>query len=139
MNTFNSFYIYPHFSMASTLPPTPSYNPAVTVLTSNGGTAAAYKDPNSPESIMKKTNSLQVQTAVDSQFDVAQSPYHEGFQSSKNQYLRYIIIGFIIFGLVLLFSKKRLNFYKKAFVVTTLILLFLLYLLLQNVSASSNN
>ena len=117
------------------MPPTPSYNPDVPVISPGGGEASAYKDPNSPESIMRKTKELEVQSVVDRKFDVAQSPYHEGFQMSNNKYLQYIILAHIIIGIILLFSKRRLNFYKKSFVVITLILLFLLYVLLQNVTA----
>lgn len=66
----------------STLRPTPSYNANIPVVTSAGGTNNAYKDPNSPESILKKTTELNAQTAVDTKFDAAMSPYHEeGFQS----------------------------------------------------------
>ena len=65
----------------STIPPTPSFNKNVPVLTSSGGTSAAYKNPNSPESILKKTVELQAQASVDSKFDVNQSPYHEPFSS----------------------------------------------------------
>jgi len=65
--------------MASTLPPTPSFNQNVPVVTSAGGTAHAYKDPKSPESILRQTAELNAQAAVDSKFDVATSPYHDGF------------------------------------------------------------
>lgn len=64
----------------STLRPTPSYNANIPVVTSEGGTNIAYKDPNSPESILKKTTELNAQVAVDTKFDVATSPYYEGFQ-----------------------------------------------------------
>jgi hypothetical protein len=57
-------------SAASTLPPTPSYNPNIPIISSAGGTSLAYKDPNSPESIMKKTTLLQAQTSVDTSYDV---------------------------------------------------------------------
>lgn len=64
----------------STLRPTPSYNPNIPVVTSAGGTNIAYKDPNSPESILKKTTELNAQVAVDTKYDVAVSPYYkEGF------------------------------------------------------------
>ncbi len=46
-----------------------SYNPNVPVVTSAGGTTVAYKDPNSPESILRKTAALNAQANVDTQFD----------------------------------------------------------------------
>jgi len=92
----------------STLPPPPSFNQNIPVLTSAGGTSAAYKNPNSPESIMKKTAELQAQTAVDSTFDVAQSPYHEGFTSPASiSLLLYLII--IIFIAIVVFDKMRVS------------------------------
>jgi len=69
----------------STLRPTPSYNANIPVVTAAGGTNYAYKDPNSPESILKKTTELNAQTAVDTKFDAAMSPYHEGFGSGIRQ------------------------------------------------------
>lgn len=71
----------------STLRPTPSYNANIPVITSAGGTNYAYKDPNSPESILKKTTELNAQTAVDTKFDAAMSPYHEGFASAEGRRL----------------------------------------------------
>ena len=71
----------------STLRPTPSYNANIPVVTAAGGTNYAYKDPNSPESILKKTTELNAQTAVDTKFDAAMSPYHEGFASGEYQRL----------------------------------------------------
>jgi hypothetical protein len=67
----------------STLRPTPSYNANIPVVTAAGGTNVAYKDPNSPESILKKTTELNAQVVVDTKFDVATSPYYEGFVSCK--------------------------------------------------------
>lgn len=71
----------------STLRPTPSYNANIPVVTAAGGTENAYKDPNSPESILKKTTELNAQTAVDTKFDAAMSPYHEGFATGERQWL----------------------------------------------------
>ena len=71
----------------STLRPTPSYNANIPVVTAAGGTNYAYKDPNSPESILKKTTELNAQTAVDTKFDAAMSPYHEGFATGIRQWL----------------------------------------------------
>ena len=63
----------------STLPPKPSYNPNIPIISSAGGTSVAYKDPNSPESIMKKTTEVNAQAAVDSSYDV-NVPAHESFK-----------------------------------------------------------
>jgi len=116
----------------STLPPTPPYNPNVPVVTAAGGRAESYADPTSPESILRKTATLKAQTSVDTKYDVAVSPY-DGFQDmSRNKYLQYIILAFIIVGLILLFGKKSLPSYKKIFIVCIIILLFLIYALLQN-------
>jgi hypothetical protein len=123
----------------STLPPTPSYNANIPVLTSAGGTAAAYKDPNSPESLMKKTKALEVQATVDSTFDVAVSPY-EGFKgtrssSTKKKSIRSTLITFIIIILIVLFVYKALKFAAKVFlVVLAVILLVLLARFIQNES-----
>jgi hypothetical protein len=107
----------------STLPPTPSYNANVPVVTSSGGTSAAYKDPNSPESIMKKTTLVQAQTAVDTAYDVNHNDpaVKEGFRGfrmrgkgGKND--RYISIFFLIAVLFILFARgKNLKPYAKVF------------------------
>ena len=63
----------------STLPPPADIDRNVPIVTQNAGSADAYKDPNSPESIMKKTHTMNVQSKVDGKYDVAQSPYEESF------------------------------------------------------------
>ena len=106
----------------STLPPTPSYNANVPVVTSSGGTSAAYKDPNSPESIMKKTTLVKAQAAVDTTFDVNHDDpaVKEGFKGrgfrgrGKND--RYVSIFFLSAVLFILFSRgKTLKPYAKVF------------------------
>jgi len=69
----------------STLPPDPSFNPNIPVVTASGGSSAAYKDKNSPESIMKALHTLHVQTAVDQKYDVAESPYEDDNNTKKNK------------------------------------------------------
>lgn len=69
--------------MGSTLPPEPTYNPNVPVVTPAGGTSVAYKDPNSPEAILRKTAALNAQARVDSQFDNATSAYASGGSDVK--------------------------------------------------------
>jgi len=95
----------------STLPPTPSFNPHIPIITSSGGTAVAYKDPNSPESIMKKTTLVQAQAAVDSTFDVDLAKV-EGFGCARRAATRQSsahIYFFAILLLVILIINIRLR------------------------------
>lgn len=97
----------------STLPPTPSYNPHIPIISSAGGTSVAYKDPNSPESIMKATTLLQAQAAVDSTYDVDVSKLDkkkEGFRGllrKKSRNDSRILYLFILFILALLFFRRK--------------------------------
>jgi hypothetical protein len=86
----------------STLPPTPTYNPNIPIISSAGGTSVAYKDPKSPESIMKKTTLLNAQTAVDSTYDV--DVKKEGFVDKA----RFIIVlyVFVVVLFILLFTLR---------------------------------
>jgi hypothetical protein len=95
----------------STLPPTPSYNANVPVVTSSGGTSAAYNDPNSPESIMKKTTLVNAQTVVDTTYDVNQ----EGFRGRrfKNRYVSFFYILALLF--VVFFRGKSMKVYTNIF------------------------
>lgn len=120
----------------ATLPPTPSYNPNIPVVTSSGGTSAAYKDPNSPESIMKKTTLVQAQTAVDTSYDVnhdspAVKEGYKGFKRrGKND--RYISIFFLIAVLFILFSRgKSLKAYAKVFFSFLAAILIIITIVLQ--------
>jgi hypothetical protein len=106
----------------STLPPTPSYNANVPIISSAGGTSAAYKDPNSPESIMKKTTLVQAQTSVDTAYDVDQEAMKkkdtEGFRRryGGNYSKRTSIILLILILLYLFFIQfKSLKKYSKIF------------------------
>lgn len=83
----------------STLPPEPTYNPNIPVVTPGGGTVAAYNDPNSPESIMKKTAESQAQARVDSRYDVK-----EGYCSYR---CHHLLLPFIFLLVILLFMKTR--------------------------------
>lgn len=94
----------------STLPPKPSYNPNIPIISSAGGTSVAYKDPNSPESIMKKTTEVNAQAAVDSSYDV-NVPAHEPFKmrflgrSGRSSPLNLLLI--LLFMAALFFIKKK--------------------------------
>jgi len=129
----------------STLPPTPSFNANVPVITPSGGTSAAYKDPNSPESIMKKTTLINAQAAVDTTFDVNQdSPaVKEGFKGrgfrGKND--RYVSIFFLIAILIITFSRgKTYKAYAKVFLsLLAGILIIITIVLQQNGKSSGTN
>lgn len=91
----------------STLPPTPVYDPNIPIISSAGGTSVAYKDPKSPESIMKKTTLLQSQTTVDTKYDVdlkAVEGYRRFSRSRRNPIL-YFFIFLLVISLYL--QKKR--------------------------------
>ena len=90
----------------STLPPTPTYNPNIPIISSAGGTAVAYKDPNSPESIMKETTLLQAQSIVDTTYDIdlKAEKKKEGFGDYKN--IKYILYFFVFLLLLTLFTRK---------------------------------
>jgi hypothetical protein len=101
----------------STLPPTPSYNPHIPIITSEGGSPAAYKDPNSPESLMQKTTLLKAQTAVDTAYDVDVNKISESFRGRgikpfkiNNSYASYFL--FVIIVAVLYFKKSLGKFVK---------------------------
>lgn len=124
-------------SVSSTLPPDPSYNPHIPIISSAGGTKAAYADPNSPESIMKKTTLLHAQTAVDTKYDVnpttvttLHTEQKEGFcLSSFNQI--YILYVFVILLLSILILRKNARLSSKLFLLAVS-LLCIIGILIQN-------
>ena len=103
-------------SAASTLPPTPSFNPNIPIISSAGGTNVAYKDPNSPESIMKSTTLLRAQTAVDTKYDVDvvkvtadEDKEKEGFRGlyKNRRGNSYILYFFTFLILLMLFIRRK--------------------------------
>jgi hypothetical protein len=94
----------------STLPPTPKFNPNIPIISSAGGTSVAYKNPKSPESIMKKTTLLQAQSEVDTMYDVDLKK--EGFKGFKG-FPRfrggrlYVMYAFILLLLIALFTQRK--------------------------------
>lgn len=97
----------------STLPPTPEFNPNVPIISSAGGTAVAYKNPKSPESIMKKTTLLQAQGAVDTMYDVDLKKEgfkgfkgFKGFRKFSGRRL-YVMYAFILLLLIALFTQRK--------------------------------
>jgi len=124
---------------ASTLPPTPSYNANIPIISSAGGTTAAYKDPNSPESIMKATTLLQAQAAVDSTYDVDVSKIKkkEGFRGllrKKRRNDSRILYLFILFILaVVFFRRKTIGLQSKTWLLILAVALIVITMfLLQN-------
>jgi hypothetical protein len=116
----------------STLPPTPSYNPNIPVVTSSGGTSAAYKDPNSPESIMKKTTLLQAQAAVDTTYDVNPAAVEgfKGFRRRKND--KFSLLFFAIAIMFLIYLRGRaLKPYAKVFLIILAASLIIFTIILQ--------
>ena len=127
---------------ASTLPPTPSYNANIPIISSAGGTSVAYKDPNSPESIMKATTLLQAQAAVDSTYDVDVSKLEkdkkkEGFRGllrKKRRNDSRILYLFILFILaVVFFRRKTIGLQSKTWLLILAVALIVITMfLLQN-------
>ncbi len=114
----------------STLPPEPTYNPNIPVVTPGGGTADSYKDPNSPESIMKKTATTQAQANVDSRYDVK-----EGFQSNSHR----LLLPFIFLLILALFIKTRKETATIYIIALASILLLLYVILSQNGRTASRS
>jgi hypothetical protein len=96
----------------------------IPVITPAGGTSIAYEDPNSPESIMKKTAEANVQAIIDQQYDTQVNPYEskkkkEGFKSNNFNFSSLKLSNFdflfniaiIIFLVILYFipSLKKVN------------------------------
>jgi len=127
---------------ASTLPPTPSFNANIPIISSAGGTTAAYKNPNSPESIMKATTLLQAQAAVDSTYDVDVSKIDkdkkkEGFRgvlrkkSRNDSRILYLFILFIL--AILFFRRKTIGLQSKTWLLILAVALIVITMfLLQN-------
>jgi Ca2+/Na+ antiporter len=90
----------------STLLPTPTFNPHIPVITSAGGTSVAYKDPNSPESILKKTTEIQVQSTVDTKYDIAIPAHVEGFQVN-NVTMNIVLIILLLLLYIRLFGVRK--------------------------------
>lgn len=96
--------------MSSTLPPQQPIDTSIPIVSSGGGNPAAYKDPKSPESIMRKAKTMQVQAQVDSQFD-SNEPTHESFRgcgsrgSSETFLLALIAAGLL--GILAIKLRRR--------------------------------
>jgi len=116
----------------TTLVPTPTINPNVPVVTSAGGTTAAYQDPNSPESILRQTAELKQQAITDSMYDVNVSAYEKkpksqgfvNYQSPQTQ--RTILLTFLTLIITILLTQKRLTANARLFLSTLAVILLLL-------------
>ena len=121
--------------MSSTLPPEPTFNKNVPVISSAGGTADAYKDPKSPESIMRNTAMIEAQSSVNAKYDVnlEKEKKKEGFKGFKGPkgpkprrtMLQKIIMFFSLIALLFItLSNHRKN--KNSFQILFLASVFLL-------------
>lgn len=93
----------------STLPKEPTYDPTIPIISPESGNPVAYKDPNSPESTVKRTKELQVQTTVDTKYDSAINAY-EGFENQlailyKIRWDVWIVLLIAVFILTQIFVK----------------------------------
>ena len=113
----------------STLPPEPTFDPNIPIVTPAGGTTAAYNDPSSPESLMKKTATIKAQSSVDSRFDVK-----EGYCGYRRHHL---LLPFLFLFLILLFSKSRKEVANIYLFSLASVLLILYIILSQNGRALS--
>jgi hypothetical protein len=114
----------------STLPKEPSYDPTIPIISPESGNPAAYKDPNSPESTVKKTKELQVQSTVDSKYDTAMKT-HEGFQDGLVYLYRirwdvWIVLSFGVAILASLLSQPFSRPTRKFILRSTLFFLVLI-------------
>ena len=115
--------------MSATLPPEPTFNKNVPVISSAGGTADAYKDPKSPESIMRNTAMIEAQSSVNAKYDVnlEKEKQKEGFKGPKTRrtMLQKIIMFFSLIALLFItLSNHRKN--KNSFQILFLASVFLL-------------
>jgi hypothetical protein len=97
----------------STLPKEPTYDPTIPIISPESGNPVAYKDPNSPESTVKRTKELQVQTTVDAKYDSNVKAY-EGFQDSLSwlHRLRWDVWIVLLIALYILTSLFIQPFYR---------------------------
>jgi hypothetical protein len=109
--------------MSVDLPPAPAVNRNVPVITSAGGTSAAYNDPSSPESIMKKTTLVQAQGVTDTRFDVPADAFQNYAIFTT---IPLWLIFCILFIILLLLPKSRFRGSIRIVLILTLIILLLL-------------
>lgn len=115
--------------MSDTLPPAPAVNRDIPVITSSGGSSAAYNDPSSPESIMKKTTLVQAQGVTDTRFDVPADAFQDYALVTS---IPLWLIFCIFFLILLLLPKSRFRGSVRILLILSLILLLLLSMKKKN-------
>ncbi len=111
------------------LPPAPPVNRDIPVITSAGGSSAAYNDPSSPESIMKKTTLVQAQGITDTRFDVPPDAF---MNYTVFQTLPLWLIFSIFFIILFLLLKSRVRGSTRLVLFFTLLVLLLLSMKKKN-------
>ncbi len=96
----------------------PAYDPNVPIVTPGGGTEAAYKDPNSPESIMKKVAQTDAQAKVDRIYDV------QTFVNYKQIDVQILYLFFIPLLLIIFFIQKTKQ--AKLFIISLCVILLII-------------
>ncbi len=84
----------------------------IPVVTSAGGKAESYNDPNSPESIMRRTKEIEVQAIVDSKYDVKDSAYDKK-ENFKNWHRTTQKTPLLHFAAVIIFTLASYKILKK--------------------------
>ena len=110
--------------MTTNLPPAPPVNRDVPVITSAGGTSTAYNDPNSPESIMKKTAKTEAQSITDTRFDVPPDAF-ANYMPSANTHLLLICFGVIGILFFILATRRIRGPMRTAILAAAVVLLVL--------------
>lgn len=124
--------------------PIPAYSPHVPIISKSGGDPDAYNDPNSPESIVKKTAEMNAQVAVDSMFDVKTNNFHEdkpireSFGNYDSPTSINIILVVITILLILLFINKTFKKQAKIYItsVAAIFVILVISMHIRDVSAS---
>jgi len=129
--------------MSATLPPEPTFSKNVPVISSAGGTADAYKDPKSPESIMRNTAMIEAQSSVNAKYDVnlEKEKKKEGFKGPKGPKTRRTMLQKIImfFSLIaLLFitlsnHRKNRNSFQILFLASVFLLITIYFIQNDNI------
>ena len=124
--------------------PMPAYSPNVPIISKSGGDPNAYNDPNSPESIVKRTAEMNAQVAVDSKYDVASNNFHENkpvtesFSNYDSPASINIILVLITLLLLLLFMNKTLRRQAKIYI-TSVAAIFVILVISMHVRDGSTS
>jgi lipopolysaccharide export LptBFGC system permease protein LptF len=111
-------------------------NRDVPVITPAGGSSAAYNDPNSPESIMRKTTQVQAQSVTDTRFDVPA----DAFTNYTVQYSIPLWLPlFVIVICLIALTHPRIRGGIRTGLLVSVCFLLLLSVLLKKNEQSSNS